>query len=183
MEAQGGEGKDALYFTDLLINVSFSLWMGNSIAHISLRRSSENYVSPSGKLSSGETPFLSFTSSPTDTHNTVADFKGTEHISKIYRSNAQVVHVSYLPTHSEKAAVHSPYKLSLMQPRLHSPLFLTVFHQGNLKDRFHGDILAPLRLADYSCFLSSTAESQQQQNPARLRRSILALFFVTMGSK
>ncbi|CAB4033370.1 Gag-Pro-Pol poly [Paramuricea clavata] len=29
----------------------------NSIAHISLRRSSENYVSPSGKLPSGETPF------------------------------------------------------------------------------------------------------------------------------
>ena len=29
-----------------------------SIAHISLRRSSENYVSPSGKLPSGETPFL-----------------------------------------------------------------------------------------------------------------------------
>jgi hypothetical protein len=58
MEAQGGEGKDALYSTNLPINVSFSLWMGNSIAHISLRRSSENYVSPSGKLPSGETPFL-----------------------------------------------------------------------------------------------------------------------------
>jgi hypothetical protein len=100
--------------------------------------------------------------------------KGTERISKpIYHSNAQVVHVSYIPMHPEKAAVHSPYRLSLMQPQLHSLLFLTVFHQENLNYRYRLDILAPSRLADYSRFLFSRAESQQQQNLARLGPSIL----------
>ena len=46
---------------------------GDRIARISLRRSSENYISPSGKYPPGKLHF-SFTPSPTDTRNTSADF-------------------------------------------------------------------------------------------------------------
>ena len=46
---------------------------GDRIAHISPRRSSENYISPSGKYPPGKLHF-SFTPSPTDTRNTSADF-------------------------------------------------------------------------------------------------------------
>jgi hypothetical protein len=65
MEAQGGEGKDALYSTDgwgtvLLISVYEEARRTTSPLQVSY---------PPGKL------HFSFTSSPTDTHNTVADFK------------------------------------------------------------------------------------------------------------
>ena len=46
---------------------------GDRIARISPRRSSENYISPSGKYPPGKLHF-SFTPSPTDTRNTSADF-------------------------------------------------------------------------------------------------------------
>jgi hypothetical protein len=75
MEAQGGEGKDALYSTDLL-NCFFLLMDG------------EQYCSYQSTKKFGELPLdplqvsyplgklhFSFTSSPTDTHNTVADSK------------------------------------------------------------------------------------------------------------
>ena len=46
---------------------------GDRIARISLRKSSENYMSPSGKYPPGKLHF-SFTPSLTDTRNTSADF-------------------------------------------------------------------------------------------------------------
>ena len=63
---------------------SFSLYLdcrsfprlGNSIGHICLRRSSENYNSPSGKDTLGKFHF-SFTSFSTDIHNTDADYKAS----------------------------------------------------------------------------------------------------------
>jgi hypothetical protein len=54
--------------------VSTTIGTGTSIACISLRRSLENHISPSGKYLPRKY-YFSFTHSPTDTHNTGADFK------------------------------------------------------------------------------------------------------------
>ena len=79
MAVKGGEEEKPVNHSILIgLGLRCPRRLGNSIVHISLRRSSDNCISPSGKNPPGKFHF-SFTSSPTDIHNTDADYQDNCH--------------------------------------------------------------------------------------------------------